>query len=178
MRKYFQITTVLSVLFFLVWLRNAKLGDDIVVSIKPNQLSPTPFLTETPTPSEATKPVQNINKPLPTIALTNPPLLPTATPVSAGMYKNGSFTGSVQDAYYGNIQVQAIINGGKITDVIFLQYPNDNGTSRSINSQAIPLLKQEAIQAQSANVSGVSGASATSPAFIASLTDALVQAKN
>lgn len=93
------------------------------------------------------------------------------------VYKDGTYTGSVADAFYGNIQVQAVITGGQITDVIFLQYPNDNNTSRNINSQAMPLLKQEAIQAQSANVSGVSGASATSPAFQQSLANALSQAK-
>ena len=93
-----------------------------------------------------------------------------------GQYKNGTYTGSVADAFYGNVQVQVTISSGQITDVQFLQYPNDRSTSVYINSQAMPLLKQEAIQAQSANVSGVSGASATSAAFIQSLTDALSQA--
>lgn len=93
-----------------------------------------------------------------------------------GQYKNGTYTGSVADAFYGNVQVQVTISGGKITDVQFLQYPSDRSTSVYINSQAMPLLKQEAIQAQSANVAGVSGASATSAAFIQSLTDALSQA--
>ncbi len=92
-------------------------------------------------------------------------------------YKNGSYTGSVQDAFYGNIQVQAVISGGKITDVIFLQFPNDNRTSQYINSQADPMLKQEAIQVQSAQVDIISGASASSQAFQASLADALSQAK-
>lgn len=105
---------------------------------------------------------------------TPPP--PTPIPAQTGRYKNGTYTGSVADAFYGNIQVQAVISGGKITDVIFLQYPNDRSTSVYINSQAMPYLKQEAIQAQSANVAGVSGASATSQAFIESLQSALNQA--
>jgi uncharacterized protein with FMN-binding domain len=71
---------------------------------------------------------------------------------------------------------KAIVAGGKITDVKFLQYPNDNRTSISINSQAMPYLTQEAIQAQSANVNTVSGASATSGAFRQSLQAALAQA--
>jgi uncharacterized protein with FMN-binding domain len=101
----------------------------------------------------------------------------TSQATHTGTYKDGSYTGSVQDAYYGSVLVQAVIRGGKITDVIFLQSPSDNRTSQYINSQAMPVLRQEAIQAQGANVNGVSGASATSPAFIASLTDALNQAK-
>ncbi len=93
-----------------------------------------------------------------------------------GAYRNGAYTGRVADAFYGNIQVQAIISGGQITDVRFLQYPSDRSTSVYINSQAMPLLTQEAVQAQSANVSGVSGASASSQAFIQSLQSALSQA--
>jgi len=106
---------------------------------------------------------------------------PTATPnmpmMQTGKYKNGTYTGSVADAFYGNLQVQAVISGGRITDVIFLQYPNDNSTSQYVNSQADPMLKQEAIQAQSAQVDIISGASASSQAFQQSLADALAQAK-
>lgn len=91
-------------------------------------------------------------------------------------YKDGSYTGSVADAFYGNIQVRAVIQGGKITDVKFLQYPNDQGNSVAINQQAMPYLKQEALQAQSANVDGVSGATDTSIAFKQSLSSALQQA--
>ena len=46
-----------------------------------------------------------------------------------------------------------------------------------INQQAMPVLKQEAIQAQSAQVDGVSGATDTSDAFVQSLTSALTQAQ-
>ncbi len=101
---------------------------------------------------------------------------PPAT-TSGQLFKNGSFTGSVEDAYYGNIQVKAVINGGKITDVVFLQYPNDRQNSVYINSQAMPYLKTETIQAQSANVDIVSGATASSIAFQKSLATALETAK-
>jgi uncharacterized protein with FMN-binding domain len=101
---------------------------------------------------------------------------PTPTSTATGKYKDGGFVGSVADAFYGNVQVKAIISGGKITDVQFLQSPNDRSTSVRINSQAMPLLTQEAIQVQSAQVDGVSGATATSQAFIQSLSSALQQA--
>ena len=96
----------------------------------------------------------------------------------AAAYKDGRYTGSTADAYYGYIQVLAVISGGKLTDVQFLQYPNDNPNSSYINSQAKPYLKQEAIQAQSANVNIVSGATDTSQAFIQSLSDALNRARS
>jgi uncharacterized protein with FMN-binding domain len=93
-------------------------------------------------------------------------------------YKDGTYTGSVADAFYGNVQVQATISGGKITGVTFLQYPNDRSTSVGINSQAMPYLQQEAIAAQSGQVNVVSGATDTSGAFVQSLTSALTQAQS
>lgn len=99
-------------------------------------------------------------------------------PSSGNSYKDGAYTGNAADAIYGYIQVKAIISGGKLTDVEFLQYPNDRHTSVEINSQAMPLLKQEAIQAQTARVDGVSGATDTSQAFVQSIGDALSQARS
>jgi uncharacterized protein with FMN-binding domain len=101
---------------------------------------------------------------------------PASRKTSSGQYSDGTYTGAAADAYYGNIQVKVTISSGKITDVAFLQYPNDRSTSRYINQQAMPQLRAEAIQAQSSNVSGVSGASDSSAAFVTSLHSALSQA--
>jgi len=92
-------------------------------------------------------------------------------------YKDGSYTGSVADAQWGVIQVKAVISGGKISDVQFLQYPNERERSVEINGYADPQLTQEAIQAQSAQVDIVTGATDTSEAFMQSLSDALTQAQ-
>lgn len=108
----------------------------------------------------------------------SPPPAPVAPPAasSSGQYKDGSYTGSVADAYWGNVEVSATISEGKITDVKFLQYPNDHSTSVYINQQAMPYLKQEAISSQNANVQIISGATYTSQAFIQSLGSALSKA--
>jgi uncharacterized protein with FMN-binding domain len=98
---------------------------------------------------------------------------PTA---SSQNYKDGQYTGNATDAYYGMVQVRAVVSGGKITDVVFLNYPQDRRTSVLINQQAMPILKSEAITAQSASVNIVSGATDTSSAFISSLASALNQA--
>ena len=98
------------------------------------------------------------------------------TPATSGQYKDGEYTGSSANAYYGTIQVKATIQEGKIADVQFLQYPHDQDTSIQVNKAAMPQLKQEAIAAQSANVDIVSGATQTSQAFKESLADALTQA--
>ncbi len=97
----------------------------------------------------------------------------TATTAS---YKDGTYTGTVEDAYYGNVQVSVTVASGKITNVKFLQYPNSHSTSVAINQQAMPYLQQETLQAQNANVQIISGATFTSQAFIQSLSNALARA--
>jgi uncharacterized protein with FMN-binding domain len=103
------------------------------------------------------------------------PIINTAAPVSSG-FKNGAYTGSAEDAFYGTVQVRATISGGKISNIEFLQYPNDRGHSIEVSTMAIPRLRSEAIAAQSANVDVVSGATQTSEAFMRSLQSALAQA--
>ncbi|HEX5456703.1 MAG TPA: FMN-binding protein [Candidatus Saccharimonadales bacterium] len=101
----------------------------------------------------------------------------TSTPSASAKYKDGTYTGSVEDAYYGDIQVQAVVSGGKITDVKFLKYPDDQENSIYINQQAMPYLRQEAIAAQSSDVNIITGATDTAQAFIRSMDDALNQAR-
>lgn len=102
---------------------------------------------------------------------------PNATATPGSGYKDGSYTGSVADAQWGVVQVKAVITNGKITNAQFLQYPNDRNRSIEINSYADPQLSSEAIQAQSANVDIVTGATDSSEAFMQSLSDALSQAR-
>lgn len=102
----------------------------------------------------------------------------TSSTSSSFQYKDGEYTGSVTDAFYGNIQVKAIIQNGKLVDVAFLQYPNRHHHSVEINTVAMPILRQEAITAQSAEVDIVTRATDTSSAFRQSLSEALGQAKN
>jgi len=101
----------------------------------------------------------------------------TSSPSSNPQYKDGTYTGPVESAFYGNVQVSATIQSGKLTAVDFLQSPNDNPNSIYVNQQADPYLKQEAIQTQSANISIITGATFTSQAFMQSLANALNQAK-
>jgi uncharacterized protein with FMN-binding domain len=120
-------------------------------------------------------------KPTPPPVKTRPPTPvppPAPAPKPKGKFNDGTYTGPSIDAYYGNIQVAAVISGGKLTDVQILDYPQDRRTSQNINSQALPILVSEAISAQSANIDAVSGASESSPAFISSLSAALAQAAN
>jgi uncharacterized protein with FMN-binding domain len=123
--------------------------------------------------------------PVSTSAPSRPASAPAPTPIAPpppppkpkSPYNDGTYVGDSADAYYGNVQVQVVISGGKITDVQFLDHPQDRSRSVYINDQAMPYLTSEAIQAQSANVDAVSGASETSRAFIESLSSALSQAR-
>lgn len=123
--------------------------------------------------------------------LANPQSSPTASPIPETQtlhhaavntptsgYRDGTYTGDATDAFYGNIQIAATFHSGKLTDVQFLQYPNDRGRSIAINTYAMPILRQEAIQAQSADVDIVSGATDSSRAFMESLQSALIKAKS
>ncbi len=101
----------------------------------------------------------------------------SSTTTSAGLYKDGQFDGISADAYYGFVQVRAIVQNGNLTDVQFLSYPNDRSYSVQINTYAMPLLKSEAIKVQSAQVNIISGATNTSRAFMTSLSSALTQAQ-
>ena len=127
----------------------------------------------------------NNNKP--SVAVVSPVTTPTSTPTTtqststgstttAGQYKNGTYTGSVADAFYGKLQVTAVIQGGALVDVQFPQAPS-GGHSSDVSAVALPTLRQEAITAQSANVNIVSGATQDSQAFQQSLASALAQAK-
>ena len=167
MRKYFQITFFLVIFGSLVLFKQQRNEDKFQV-VPPSALNNLPVSTPTTSSSGSSPSIT----PVPTQSSPKMMMQPMR-----GQYKDGTYTGSVEDAFYGNIQVQAKISSGRIVDVVFLQYPNDNGTSISINSQADPMLTQEAIQAQSANVDIISGASASSQAFQASLANALAQAK-
>ncbi len=113
----------------------------------------------------------------PSASLT-PPIVATSTATVAGQYRDGTFTGPEVDAFHGLVQVQAVIQNGAIANVQFLEYPNDRRTSVRINSIVMPWLTTEALQAQSAHVDIISGATLTSEAFAQSLQAALDRAKN
>ncbi len=77
---------------------------------------------------------------------------------------------------WGVLSVSVTVSGTKITKVGIASL-DDGGNPRSqyIDQQSIPMLEQQALQAQSSNIQGVSGASYTSTGFQQSLQGALHQ---
>jgi uncharacterized protein with FMN-binding domain len=120
---------------------------------------------------------QTIASSTPAVDQTSQTASPTTTVASSATgYADGTYQGASVAIRWGAVQVQAVIQGGKIASVEFVTYPTGDQRSQQINSQAAPRLVQEAIQAQSANVQVVSGATYTSQAFMQSLDAALDQA--
>ena len=105
----------------------------------------------------------------------------TATGASSsgsGSIAQGTATvdGAVVQTPYGNVQVRLTVTDGNVTAAEAIAYPDRGGTDVQISNYAIPILSQEAVQAQSAKIDMVSGATFTSRGYIQSLQDALDQA--
>ena len=95
------------------------------------------------------------------------------TPASGGTYADGTFTGATISTRYGDVQVAVVISGGTLSDVTPLHLPSGDGHSRRIAQVAEPILREEALTAQSANIDLLSGATYTSEAYAESLQSAL-----
>jgi FMN-binding domain len=68
------------------------------------------------------------------------------------------------------------VQGGKITKVTILQHPSGNSRDARINDYALPILIDETVKTQSANIDMVSGATVTSDGYVRSLQAALDEA--
>lgn len=108
--------------------------------------------------------------------ITTPAALPAPT-VSTGEGSSDSgsssdstqaVAGSEESTRWGTVQVRAVFTNGELTDIQIVQAPNDGPTNR-----ALPTLKTEALQAKSADIDTVSGATMTSEAYLRSLQAAI-----
>ena len=123
------------------------------------------------------------------IAIVTPAPAPSATPTKSGATSTaaptaapakpvggvtGSFTGSVANTRYGPVQVKITVENGKIVDAQAVQAPS--GSNDRYTQKAVPVLRQQTIAIQSANVQGVSGASFTSYGWYQSLASAISKA--
>ena len=95
---------------------------------------------------------------------------------STGSASAVTVTGSSADTRWGPVQVQVTVEDGTITAVTVVEYPTENGKDRQINARAVPVLVQETLDAQSADIDMVSGATVTSEGYLESLQAALDEA--
>jgi uncharacterized protein with FMN-binding domain len=120
--------------------------------------SSSPATTPTSTPSSTASPT------------------PSASASTSSTGVTGTFTGSTAQTPFGPVQVEIVVSSGKITDVKALQLTNEGGRSVQISNYAAPILRKEALAAQSAKISSVGGATYTSEGYVSSLQSALDKA--
>ena len=141
-------------------------GLGAVLMITPPNLSKTTLIAiDTPAPAPSATPTKSgaAGAAAPTVA--------PAKPVGG---VTGSFTGSVANTRYGPVQVKITVENGKIVDAQAVQAPS--GSNDRYTQKAVPVLRQQTIAIQSANVQGVSGASFTSYGWYQSLASAISKA--
>jgi uncharacterized protein with FMN-binding domain len=102
----------------------------------------------------------------------------TASGSTSGSTSGSSktYTGTTAQTQFGPVQVKITVASGKLTDVTAVQLTNDGGRSVQISNYAAPILRKEALAAQSASISTVGGATYTSDGYKTSLQSALDQA--
>ena len=145
-------------------------GLGAVLMITPPNLSKTTLIAiDTPAPAPSATPTKSDSPSAkPTAAA------PTAAPAKPVGGVTGSFTGSVANTRYGPVQVKITIENGKIVDAQAVQAPS--GSNDRYTQKAVPVLREQTIAAQSANIQGVSGASFTAYGWYTSLASAIAKA--
>jgi len=98
----------------------------------------------------------------------------TQAPAASPTAINGTFTGPSVNVNYGNVQVKITVVNGRITDAVAVVAPS--GRNDRWTNMAVPILKQQTLKAQSANIQGASGASYTSYGWFTSLQGAIALA--
>ncbi|HEY8318808.1 MAG TPA: FMN-binding protein [Amnibacterium sp.] len=99
-----------------------------------------------------------------------------SAPATSAAGPSGTFSGSTAQTSYGPVQVAIVVKAGRITDVKALQLTNQDGRSVAISAGAAPILRTEALRAQSAKIDTVSGATYTSDGYRTSLQSAIDKA--
>jgi uncharacterized protein with FMN-binding domain len=148
-----------------------------VASAPPHHPSRTPHASAPPKARPSASPTPGARR---THRTTAPPVAPSRTPVpthspTPTTAPAKTYTGDEVDMRYGPVQVRITVRGSRIVDVVALQTPDSSSQSREINDYAKPRLRQEALDAQSANIDTVSGATYTSDAYAESLQSAIDQ---
>ena len=105
---------------------------------------------------------------------TTPPLASASTSTTTTTPSGTrSAVGADVQYRYGELELKVTVTGGRITAVTPVIDTAFDARSYQINSMAEPQLDSQAVQAQSANINGVSGATFTSQAYVQSLQAAL-----
>jgi uncharacterized protein with FMN-binding domain len=134
------------------------------------EVTPASSSSATAVATKAAKPTKKAGAAASSAATTAPTAAATTAPAAI----NGTFTGPSVNVNYGNVQVKITVVNGRITDAVAVKAPT--GRNDRWTNMAVPILKEQTLAAQSANIQGASGASYTSYGWHTSLQGALAQA--
>ena len=98
------------------------------------------------------------------------------SPSAAASATSSTYTGAAVDTRWGVVQVQITVDNATITSADAVQLPQGNPRDQQINAYAVPVLDQEVLRRQSADIDVVSGATVTSEGYLQSLQSAIDQA--
>lgn len=145
-------------------------------------LTPTPPAKATAAPTRTTTPrASSTRTTAPRPTATRVPRVPRAgaTRTAAPTVRHATaapavtVNGAAYDTRYGPVQVQITVRSGRITRADAIEYPQGEQRDQEINSYAVPQLDQETLDAQSAHIDTVSGATYTSDGYRQSLQSAI-----
>jgi uncharacterized protein with FMN-binding domain len=145
-------------------------GAEVDPVVAPSTASSTTAAPSAPTKSGSTSKPTTAKPAATASAQTQAPVV--AAPATKAV--SGTFTGDSVDVRYGFVQVKITVENGKITDAQAVTAPS--GRNDRWTQMSVPVLRQRTLAAQSANISGVSGASFTSYGWYTSLASALAKA--
>ncbi len=101
----------------------------------------------------------------PTAVPTRVPASPTAATTGKGALHDGTWTSDAIQTNWGPIQVEMVVENGRITDVASIQYPQSRSRSLQISRYALPIYAEQVVSMQNARVNSVSGATQTARGF-------------
>lgn len=99
-----------------------------------------------------------------------------ATDDAPDLPESGTFDGDPVVTRFGAVQVRITVAEGRIASAEALQVPNRDRHDVLVNERAVPILNAEAVEAQSAQVELVSGATLTWQGYTQSLQPAIDRA--
>ena len=101
----------------------------------------------------------------------------SATPTATNPSGTGAYTGDAVETRWGTVQVEITVENGTITSADAVQFPMGNRKDQQINAYAVPILNAAVVDAQSAAIDAVSGATVTSDGYRESLQSAIDAAR-
>lgn len=165
------VATVVGLVLLLQFKTHSATSTGSLAALGAQSTSPSPPAASSRTSSPRTRHTPSQHHPKPSTRT-----VPTATKPTAHSPAPSSpttATGQTINTAYGPVQVRIVESGGRLTDITAIQLPSDNSHSREIAAAAVPILRAEALRANSAHIDVVSGATYTSDGYAQSLQSAL-----